>query len=133
MNTLVGKLAAGAGAAVLLNGLAVAQSVSEVQVQAKRVMSTKTVQRIANGVPVTDITVSYGVSAKDIDLATSSGAKLLEQRVTDAAAAACKEITRQFPEATPSETECAASAAGKAMSKVRELVAAAEKSRATPK
>jgi len=51
-------------------------------------------------VPITDIIVSYGVSTKDIDIATSSGAKLLEQRVKDAAAAACKEISRQLPDAT---------------------------------
>ena len=87
------------------------------------------VTRIANGVPIVDISVSYGVSAKDLDLSTNSGAKELEQRVRNAAAAACQEIGRQHPGATPSERECTANAAGKAMSQVRQLVAAAEKNR----
>lgn len=128
MRATIGKLAAG-GAAVLLIGLAVAQSVPEVQVQATRAMSTKTVNRTASGVPIVDISVSYGVSTKDLDLATNSGAKQLEQRVQEAAAAACKEIGRQYPEATPSEAECTANAAGKAMSQVHALVVAAEKSK----
>jgi len=129
MGTIIGKLATGAAAAVLLIDLAVAQSAPEVQVQAKRAVTTST-GRIANGVPVMDITVSYGVSAKDIDLSTSSGAKELEQRVNDAAAAACKEISRQLASGSPSEAECIANASGKAMGKVREMVAAAQKNTA---
>ncbi len=133
MSTMIGRFTAGAAAAVILMGVAVAQGVPEVQVQATRAMSTKTVGRTASGVPIVDISVSYGVSTKDIDLSTNSGAKMLEQRVKDAAAAACKEIGRQYPEATPGEAECTANAAGKAMSQVNQLVAAAEKAKATPK
>ncbi len=131
MSTRVGQVAAGTAAAILLAAPGFAQGVPEVQVQATRAMSTKTTNRMANGVPIVDISVSYGVSTKDLDLATNSGAKELEQRVKDAAAAACKEITRQYPEATPSEAECTANAAGKAMSQVHQLVTAAEKNKAT--
>ena len=50
----------------------------------------------------------------------------LEKRVNDAAQTACKELGRQYPIATPSDAECAKTAAEKAMVKVHELVAAAK-------
>jgi UrcA family protein len=78
-------------------------------------------------VPLQDITVTYGVRTSDLDLSTHSAAVVLEQRVKDAARLACKEISRQFPDALPSETECANTAAAKAMPQVKQLVASAEK------
>jgi len=128
MRTTIARVVIGA-AAFLLAGVAVAQGVPQIEVQAKRVMSTKTVEHIAGGVPVIDVSVSYTVSARDIDISTSSGAKVLEQRVKDAAATACKEISRQFPDATPNEAECANTAAAKAMTQVHLMVATAEKNR----
>jgi nitric oxide reductase large subunit len=44
----------------------------------------ETVNRTASVVPIVQISVSCGVSTKDIDLATNSGAKILQQRVKDA-------------------------------------------------
>jgi len=44
--------------------------------------------------------------------------------------AACKEISRQYPDSTPSDDICAKAAADKAMVKVHELVAAAGKASA---
>lgn len=127
MRATIMKAAAGA-AALLLTDLAVAQIAPEVQVEAKRVVGTQALERNA-GLPITNIQLSYTVSARDIDISTNSGAKVLEQRVKDAAAAACKEMSRQFPNATPSDAECASNAAAKAMGQVHELVAAAEKNR----
>ena len=51
----------------------------------------------------------------------------MQRRVNDAAKAACKEIGHQYPDATPSDAECAKVAADKAMVRVRELLASAHK------
>jgi len=67
------------------------------------------------------------VSLAGLNLATKSGATEAENRVSAAALAACKEIGRQYPDAAPSENQCAREAAQKAMVKVNELVLAAEK------
>jgi len=60
-----------------------------------------------------------------LDLASHVGALELEKRVHDAAMAACKEIGKQYPNATPSEDACAKAAADKAMVRAHELEAAA--------
>jgi UrcA family protein len=131
------KLVAVSATAALVAGVALAQGIPEVKVQATRVissaMSAKTVGHTSSGVPIKDITLSYGVSAEGLDLATNSGAAAFEQRVKDAAEQACKEIGRQYPDATPSAAECAKVSADKAMGRVHELVAAAEKSKAAAK
>jgi hypothetical protein len=51
----------------------------------------------------------------------------LEKRVKDAGSAACKEIGHQYPDSTPNDADCAKAAVAKAMVKVNELVAAADK------
>lgn len=127
MNTILGRVVLGASIAMLASSAVVAQDVPEVTVEAKRLLSTKVTQHIEGGVPIQDISVSYGVRTSDLDLATHSAALVLEQRVKDAAKLACKEIYRQFPEATPSASECAKTAAEKAMPQVNRLVASAEK------
>jgi len=122
-----------AGALVLFCGNVMAQETGEVRVEATRIVS-KTSATAATpgptGFPVKDLSLAYGVSLAGLNLATKSGAAEAEQRVNAAALAACKEIGRQYPDATPGEDECARDAAKKAMAKVQELVAAAEK---TPK
>lgn len=127
MNSTVGRVVLGVASAMLASSAVIAQDVPEVTVQAKRLLTTKVTERIEGGVPLQDISVSYGVRTSDLDLATHSAALVLEQRVKDAARLACKEISRQFPDATPSEAECADTAAVKAMPQVKQLVAAAEK------
>ena len=112
---------------MLVSGIAVAQDVERVTVQATRMMTTNTAGRTSIGVPIVDVSLSYGVSVAGLDLASGKGAAELEKRIHDAARAACKEIGRQYPEATPSDTECAKVAADKAMVKARELVAMAQK------
>jgi len=130
MKTMSARHIAAAGAAVVLFacGIAAAEDVQEVTVQATRVLSTKLQGHTASGVPILDVSLSYGVSTAGLDLATNSGATALEGRVKRAAAAACKEIGRRYPGATPDESDCTKDAAAKAMVKVKEVVAAAEKS-----
>ena len=103
-----------------------AQNLQEITVQGTRILSTKTVGHSAStGSPILDVSVSYGVKVSDLDLTTHYGPIQLEKRVRDAAMAACKEISRQYPDSTPSEEVCAKAAADKAMVNVRELVEAA--------
>jgi len=127
MNTILGKVVLGIASAMLVSSVVIAQDLPEVTVQAKRLITTKVTERIEGGVPLQDISVTYGVRTSDLDLATHSAALVLEQRVKDAAKLACKEISRQFPDASPSEAECANTAAAKAMPQVKRLVASAEK------
>ena len=121
----------GATAGVLALGLvstvALGQEPAEVTVVAMRMVSTKVASTSATGVPIVDVSLSYGVSTVGLDLATHEGANELEMRVKDAAAAACKEVGRQYPDATPSDAECARLATKKAMVKVHQLVHAAGK------
>ena len=127
MKTILGRAVLAVASAMLVSGAVIAQGVPEVTVQAKRLLTTKVTERIQDGIPFSDISVTYGVRTSDLDLATHSGATVLEQRVKDAAKLACQEISRQYPDATPSESDCAKSAAEKAMSQVKQLVASAEK------
>ena len=118
--------AAGLLASSLIAGLAGAQT-TEVVVQAARAVKTK-IETTASGVTINTISLSYNVSAQGIDLATHTGAMAFEKRVSDAALAACKELTRQYPlVTTPSDADCAKEATDKAMGKVHELEAAAAK------
>jgi len=63
-----------------------------VTVKASRIISEKSVGKTSIGIPIVDISLSYGVSAKDLDLASHAGAMELEKRVNDAALEACKEL-----------------------------------------
>jgi len=111
-------------ASSLAAGIAVAQKTPEVMVQATRLVETNTA-RSPSGVPISNISLAYGVNYSDLDLASHAGALELEKRVSNAALAACKEISRQYPEALPKEPECAKAATDKALVKVHELEAAA--------
>ena len=116
-------------ACALLAGPAFSQELDEVVVQATRLVATKTVGHTASGIPIVDVSLSYGVSAADLQLATHAGAMELEKRVTDAALAACKELGRQYPDSVPKDAECAKAASEKAMVKAHELEAAAASKR----
>jgi UrcA family protein len=102
-----------------------AQQVEGVNVEASRIVKERIGTTSDNLAPINSVALSYKVSYTDLDLATAAGAKALEQRVNAAALAACKEITRLYPDANPGDTACAKKAATEAMVKVRELVAAA--------
>jgi UrcA family protein len=126
---LVGT-AVGLAASVLVSGIAVAQKdAGEVSVTATRIMSSKTVGRTSSGVPIVDVSMSYTVSFQGLNLASAAGAAEAEKRVKDAALSACKDIGRQYPDATPSDAECARITADKAMVRVHEMVAAAGRGR----
>ena len=131
MNRMQRNTAIAAAVAGLLAGSwALAQNVQEVTVQATRAVNTKVVGHTGTGVPITDLSLSYGVSLAGLNLATNSGAVEAEQRVNDAALAACKELGRQYPDATPGDMECAKTAASKSMPALHQLVLAAEKAAA---
>jgi hypothetical protein len=51
----------------------------------------------------------------------------LQKRVADAARAACKELSRQYPDSTPNDADCEKTATAKAMVHVNEMLAAAAK------
>ena len=123
MNLIIGGMVA----AALIGSIAAAQNIEEVTVQGTRMLSTKAAGHTASGVPIVDVSLSYGVSTAGLDLASHAGAMELEKRVHDAGMAACKEITKQYPDAMPSEADCAKAAADKAMVRVHELEAAAAK------
>ena len=127
MSRTVTRVAIGILAATSISAIALADDMGSVTVQATRVVSQKTVGRTASGIPIVDISLSYGVSAKGLDLASHAGFMELEKRVNDAAKSACQELSRQYPEATPSDADCAKNAAAKAMVRVNELAAAATK------
>lgn len=120
------RAAIGLLAVTLASTVVVAEDMGEVTVQASRVVS-KTVGKTASGVPIVDISLSYGVSARGLDLASYAGATELKKRVADAAKAACKELGRQYPDSLPNDADCAKAATDKAMVKVNEMLAAAAK------
>ena len=106
----------------LLTSIAIAQPLEEVTVQAKRLITTKIVSsRSSIGVPILDVSVSYGVSTAGLDLKSHEGMEEMEKRVNDAAVAACDEIQREYPNATPDQASCAKQAAAKAMTQVHRL------------
>ena len=114
-------------ASALVGGIAFAQNIEEVTVQGTRMVTTKVVGRTSSGVPIQDVSLSYGVSTAGLDLASHAGFMELEKRVNDVAEAACKDLVKRYPVGTPSEAECTKAAADKAMVKVNELAKAASK------
>jgi len=124
------RIAIGAALGILavasVGSIAVADDMGSVIVQATRIV-TKSQGRTASGIPIVDVSLSYGVSAKGLDLSKHADVVELTKRVNDAAKAACAELSKSYPEATPADKECAKDAAAKAMVKVNELVAAAGK------
>ena len=126
MTRILVRGAIGLLAVTSVSTLVMAQDMGEVTVQASRVV-TKTVGRTASGIPIVDVSLSYGVSTQGLDISSHAGYLELQQRVTDAAQAACKELARQYPDSTPKDNYCAKAAAAKAMVQVNALAASAPK------
>jgi UrcA family protein len=123
-------LAVGTVASTLMGTSALAQNTEEVTVVGvRRAPVVHVVGGSPGGAKEEEVSISYGVSYKALDLTSSAGAAELKKRVNDAASAACKEIGEHHPVAdfTPSEADCAKAASDKAMKKVDELIAAAGK------
>jgi UrcA family protein len=117
-------------ASTVVAGSTLAQSTSasspEVTVQATRATRT-TIGRTSSGIPIQDVSLSYGVSTEGLDLTSASGRQELERRVSEAAMVACQQLGRQFTLTTPSDSECARAATNRAMAQVQQLEAAASK------
>ncbi len=127
MKTLMRVTVAAAIASAFIRGVAVAQNMEEITVQGTRVVNEKSAGQTSTGVPIVDVSMSYGVSIADLNLASQYGPIALEKRVHDAAKAACEDIGRKYPQSTPSDEVCTKVATDKAMVKVKELVAEARK------
>src|SRR5271165_2877771 len=127
MGTRTFLLAVALGVSALISTGAMAQTPGEISVQGTRKIDVRIIGQTSTGVAIKSISLSYGVSTVGLDLASAAGAEELEKRINDAALAACKEIGRQFPNATPSDAECAKAAAKDAMVRANELIQAAAK------
>ncbi|MDH4312799.1 MAG: UrcA family protein, partial [Gammaproteobacteria bacterium] len=81
--------------ATTLGGVsAYAGPMETVTVTGSRAVTEKDVGRSITGVHVREVSLSYRVSAVDLDLTSSAGRAELERRVRAAASAACKELDR---------------------------------------
>jgi UrcA family protein len=122
-------LVAAAAAVAVAYGAAAAEPMTEVIVEAPRVVhSTDRVRPVGGQIDIAS--VRYRVSYADLNLATHTGAVALEERVNDAAKRACKQLeTAAAPNATAvaGDPPCLKTAVDGAMKQVREAVAAAEK------
>jgi UrcA family protein len=76
---------------------------------------------------ITQVTLSYTVSAKGLDLTSQDGKAKFEKAVSDAAYRVCQELTRQFPDGRSQQEKCEKQAKSDAMPKVHELEANAGK------
>jgi len=110
----------------IVAGGALAQTTPEVTVTSTRAVE-KSVGRTASGIPIVDVSLSYGVSAAGLDLTSSSGRAEFEQRVSNAAMEACKELGKRYPGSQPTDAQCAKAATDKAMAQVHQLEDAATK------
>ena len=114
-------------AAVTISGSgAYGQDVEGVIVKGSR-MVVENIGRSPNGVPISEISLSYKVGYSDLDLGTTEGRVALEKRINDAARAACKEIGRLHPGSKPDDAGCAKAAVDEAMIRMRDAIAAAGK------
>jgi len=107
---------------VWLSAVAGAQELQEITVSAKRMVTTTVTGRSASGVPIVAVALSYHLSTAGLDLHSHTGYEELKNRVSDAALEACKQIGRQYPDATPGDDEWARVAARKAMGNVDRLL-----------
>lgn len=114
------------GVLSIVAGGALAQTTPEVTVTSTRAVE-KTVGRTASGIPIVDVSLSYGVSAKGLDLTSSNGRAEFEKRVSDAAMEACQELGKRYPGSTPTDAQCAKAATDKAMAQVHKVEDAATK------
>lgn len=118
----------GALACMILPGSSLAQT-PEISVEAMRVTHTNVGQTTTGtpGIPIENVSLAYGVSTAGLDLSSQSGKEKLKERVHSAALAACKALGREFPDATPSDADCAKIATNKAMAQIEKVDAAASK------
>ena len=128
MKLILRTITIGVFASAVLSGIAIAQTVQQVEVRATRALplTVESGGRTTSGIPIKDVTLSYGVVLDGLNLATSSGATEAARRISEAAKAACEEIGRRYPNATPSDKECAKAATDEGMTRLHELIAGIE-------
>ena len=117
-----------AAAIASMTTIAVAQQVPEVTVVADKPVPAQ--GRTASGHPVEVVQLSRVVSYADINVASRMGAKVLEQRVADAAKAVCDELVRLYPTGSSQELgtgSCVTDTVKAAAPRVQAAIAAAEK------
>ena len=107
----------------LLCTVALAQKVPEVTVHAHRGVTTKQVGRDRGGIPVTEATMSVGVSLGDLDLSTSAGKDEAHRRIFTAAGEVCMDIVQEFPEEVHSLQKCTRETSRQAENELQRLVA----------
>ncbi len=94
--------------AALAAGDVIAQNepMQEVVVEASRLVSTTVVGRSSSGIPVNQVSMGYTVTAQGLDIGTPIGARAFEARVSEAAAVACRDVGRRYPNSGTSDAEC---------------------------
>lgn len=119
---------AGAVTGVVVAGAVIAQNVPmpQVIVDVHQPVSTR-IGKSSGGIPIREVSMGYTVTAEGLDISTPIGAQAFEARISQAATAACEEITRRFHTPRPASEECARQATERAMAQVREAEAAAAK------
>ena len=122
-------LSVAAAAVALAYAASAAEPVTEVIVEAPKV--THTGQKAAPlGAAIDLASIRYRVSYGDLNLATPGGAKVLEERIGDAAKRACKQLEDSLPPnsfSAPDDPPCVKSAVDGAMKQAREAIAVAGK------
>ncbi len=111
-----------------MTAAAVAQQLPEVTVVANKPVLAQ--GRTASGHPVEVVQLSRAVNYADINVASHIGAKVLQQRVTDAAKAVCDELATLYPTGTSHELgtgSCVTDTVNATAPQVQAAIAAAEK------
>jgi UrcA family protein len=125
MKTTLIKAGICAAVSGLLCTVAIAQKIPEIQVRAHRGVTTQQVGRDRAGIPVSEATMSLGVSLADLDLSTDAGNDEAKKRIFAAAGEVCMDIVREFPEEVHTLQKCTRDTSRQAESELRRLVAAA--------
>jgi UrcA family protein len=102
-----------------------------VTVQAER-PTAKTVGRTPSGAPIGFVELRGRVSYSDLDLSIPSNAKVLKQRVHDAAQGLCANLDQLYP-ITVGTNDCTRKAEGGAMPQVDAVIAAAQARKSSAK
>ena len=120
-----------AGICAAVSGLvctgAIAQKNLEVEVHAHRVATSEQIGRDRMGIPISEATMSLGVSLSDLDLSTSAGTDEAKRRIFKAAGEVCMDIVREFPTEVHTVQKCTKDTSRQAESDLRRLVAEAGK------
>ena len=123
------SLAVAAAAVAVACAASAAEPLTEVIVEAPKI--THTGEKVPPlGAQVDLASIRYRVTYADLNLATPAGAKVLEERINDAAKRACKQLEASLPPnavAAPNDPPCIKTAVDGAMKQAREAIAAAGK------